>query len=103
MNSYGSEIRQFHEIRISGSLSPSPDPSVESYTLGQFPARSSYLTTPKYGSGSELAANGGIKVEASLGGEGGEGGRYLVQKWEGGSTCDKTGLPRSVEVQVSLT
>lgn len=96
--SYGSEIRQFHEIRISGSLSPSPDPSVESYTLGQFPLRTNY--SPKYGSGSELASKAGLRVEASLGGEGAEGGRYLVQKWGGGTICDKTGLPRSVEVQV---
>lgn len=29
-----------------------------------------------------------------------ESGRYLSQVWEGGTVCDKTGMPRSVEVQV---
>lgn len=32
----------------------------------------------------------------------GEGGRYLSQVWEGGTICDKTGMPRSTEVQVRL-
>jgi hypothetical protein len=30
-----------------------------------------------------------------------DGGRYLSQVWEDGTICDKTGIPRSVEVQVS--
>ncbi len=30
----------------------------------------------------------------------GAGQRYLVQRWESGTQCDKTGLPRKVEVQV---
>ena len=29
-----------------------------------------------------------------------DGRRFLVQKWGGGTPCDKTGLPRRVEVQV---
>lgn len=27
--------------------------------------------------------------------------RYLVQRWTGGTLCDKTGVERSIEVQVS--
>lgn len=31
----------------------------------------------------------------------GAGQRYLVQRWEDGTACDKTGVPRKIEVQVS--
>lgn len=30
----------------------------------------------------------------------GAGQRYLVQRWEDGTVCDKTGIPRKIEVQV---
>ena len=33
---------------------------------------------------------------------GGAGSRYLVQRWRDGTTCDKTGRGREIEVQVSL-
>lgn len=32
----------------------------------------------------------------------GAGQRYLIQRWEGGTLCDKTNTPRKVEVQVSF-
>ena len=32
----------------------------------------------------------------------GAGQRYLVQRWESGTLCDKTSLPRKVEVQVNV-
>ncbi|KAI5479070.1 misfolded glycoproteins degradation protein Yos9 [Pseudohyphozyma bogoriensis] len=100
---YGNEIRQFHEIRVSGQPGPTEDPSTESYTLGQSPVPPSSLTPPKYGSGSASLAKS-ERIPATLGGGGGDngwddGGRYLVQQWEGGTICDKTGLPRTVEVQ----
>lgn len=102
-----SQIRQFHEVRLQGSPGPSEDPNADSYTLGQSPAPVVSSSPPKYGSGSSLAPKGEQRIPATLGGggtDGGfgwdEGGRYLSQKWEGGTICDKTGMPRSVEVQV---
>ncbi|BGP23292.1 misfolded glycoproteins degradation protein Yos9 [Rhodotorula toruloides] len=99
---YGSEIRQFHEIRVLGSVGPAEDPNSESYTLGIMPEATAVSTTPKYGSGSS-AVRQDAQVPSRLGGGEGlgwdEGGRYLMQTWQGGTICDKTGLPREVEVQ----
>ncbi|GAA5891282.1 hypothetical protein JCM6882_004644 [Rhodosporidiobolus microsporus] len=103
---YGSEIRQFHEIRLPNSPGPSEDPQSDSYTLGVAPEPVSASGDPKYGSGSPALR---AKMDADMiipsrlgGGEGGgwdEGGRYLSQTWDMGTVCDKTGLPRTVEVQ----
>ncbi|BGP30636.1 Protein OS-9 [Rhodotorula toruloides] len=99
---YGSEVRQFHEIRVLGSVGPAEDSNSESYTLGIMPEATSVSTTPKYGSGSP-AVRQDAQVPSRLGGGEGlgwdEGGRYLTQTWQGGTVCDKTGLPREVEVQ----
>ncbi|BGP68921.1 Protein OS-9 [Rhodotorula toruloides] len=99
---YGSEIRQFHEVRVLGSVGPAEDPNSESYTLGIMPEATAVSTTPKYGSGSP-AVRQDAQVPSRLGGGEGlgwdEGGRYLTQTWQGGTICDKTGLPREVEVQ----
>lgn len=104
-DSYGSEIRQFHEIRVIGSVGPAEDPNSESYSLGIMPEATAVSTTPKYGSGSS-AVRQEVQVPSRLGGGEGlgwdEGGRYLTQTWQGGTICDKTGLPREVEVQVRL-
>lgn len=86
-------------------MSSSEDPKSDSYTLGKFPAPPISLAAPKYGSGSAALMYSGDKVEATLGGEPlglgtTEGGRYLSMKWEGGTICDKTGMPRTVDVQV---
>lgn len=101
-SSYGSEIRQFHayDMRVPGSAGPKEDPDAEAYTLGMMP-EPSYVATPKYGSGKHSTA---LQVPTTLGGGDGlgwdEGGRYLSQVWDSGTICDKTGLPREVEVQV---
>lgn len=104
--SYGSEIRQFHEIRVAGALGPSEDPNHEAYSLGLMPEAQAVTKSPKYGSGSaatlqqeRIPARLGAEDQQGLGWD--EGGRYLSQTWSSGSTCDKTGLPREVEVQVS--
>jgi len=103
--SYGSEIRQFHAVQVAGSPIPKEDPNSEAYVLGLSPEPSIYTSNPKYGSGSLQVAKKEALIPSTLGGSEGvgldESGRYLVQVWEGGSTCDKTGLPRTVEVQVS--
>lgn len=63
------------------------------------------VQTPKYGSGSAAALRqeripARLGAEASQGLGWDEGGRYLSQTWASGTVCDKTGLPREVEVQV---
>ncbi|GAA5979534.1 hypothetical protein JCM11641_005425 [Rhodosporidiobolus odoratus] len=99
---YGNEIRQYHEVRVAGSPTPIEDPQSDSYTLGVSPEPAA-LAVPKYGSGSPSLARQNAQIPSRLGG--GEtagwddGGRYLSQTWEGGTVCDKTGLPRVVEVQ----
>ncbi|GAA5880028.1 hypothetical protein JCM1840_005295 [Sporobolomyces johnsonii] len=100
---YGSEIRQFHEIRTAGSVGPTEDPNSDTYILGQAPEPSVLSSSPKYGSGSAALAKKEARIPSRLGGGErmgwDEGGRYLSQVWEGGTICDKTGLPRTVEVQ----
>ncbi|GAA5933273.1 hypothetical protein JCM1841_006575 [Sporobolomyces salmonicolor] len=100
---YGSEIRQFHEIRTAGSVGPTEDPNSDTYVLGQAPEPSVFSSSPKYGSGSAALAKKEAMIPSRLGGGErmgwDEGGRYLSQVWEGGTICDKTGLPRTVEVQ----
>ncbi|GAA6064660.1 hypothetical protein JCM10212_002133 [Sporobolomyces blumeae] len=100
---YGSEIRQFHEVRVAGSPTPKEDPNSDAYVLGHAPEPTTYNTNPKYGSGSHEIAKKDATIPSRLGGGDGfalgDGGRYLSQMWEGGTICDKTGLPRTVEVQ----
>ena len=87
-------------MRVPGSNGPKEDPDADSYTLGMMP-EPSFSPQPKYGSGRHTAE---LQVPTTLGGGDGlgwdEGGRYLSQVWDAGTICDKTGLPREVEVQV---
>lgn len=117
LDSYGDKIRQFHAEHTPGSAVPAEDPKADAYTLGYSPEPVSTIP-PKYGSGSSeldrkhqklpaTLGGGGVGAEGvtELGGLGGwdaaQGGRYLTQTWDDGTICDKTNLPRSVEVQVS--
>ncbi|KPV76536.1 uncharacterized protein RHOBADRAFT_52530 [Rhodotorula graminis WP1] len=98
---YGNEIRQFHayDMRVPGTNGPKEDPDADAYTLGMMP-EPSFSPEPKYGSGRHSVE---LQVPTTLGGGDGlgwdEGGRYLSQVWDSGTICDKTGLPREVEVQ----
>ncbi|GAA5936038.1 Yos9p [Sporobolomyces koalae] len=114
---YGSQIRQFHAIQVAGSPIPKEDPNNEAYILGKSPEPTSLAPVPprvKYGSGSlqmkkpELGEDDAAsrpRIPSRLGGHQGSiadadhEGRYLVQMYESGTICDKTGLPRTVEVQ----
>ncbi|GAA6027810.1 hypothetical protein JCM8097_001729 [Rhodosporidiobolus ruineniae] len=93
---YGNEIRQFHEIRVPGSVGPSEDPHHDAYTLGVAPE-------PSPPTGNSPSSRQELQIPSRLGGGDGigwdEGGKYLTQTWEGGTICDRTGLPRTVEVQ----
>jgi hypothetical protein len=98
--SYGNEIRQFHQIYVPGSPGPTEDPHTESYVLAVAPEPTALAVS----SGSPELAKKEAQIPSKLGGGDGAGweesGKYLTQTWSGGTICDKTGLPRSVEVQV---
>jgi len=51
--------------------------------------------------GSDVASPEQIAAAHKLELARGAGQRYLVQKWEDGSICDKTNQPRKIEVQVT--
>lgn len=121
---YGSETRQFHAVK---NPSPNGPPLIEdltqdAYTLGLWSNRLTQdegLVDVKkaraLGSLREILASEDKSEENSLevvhGGKSsgkndedniGDARRYLVQRWTGGTLCDKTGVHRSIEVQVSL-
>ncbi|KAF9514879.1 hypothetical protein BS47DRAFT_1381777 [Hydnum rufescens UP504] len=95
---HGKYVKQFREAPHThphppGGRIPEEDPEWESYFLGVAPHRdSTELVTAE----DVAAAN---KLELARG----AGQRYLVQRWEDGTVCDKTGAPRKVEVQVRAT
>ncbi|SCV67716.1 BQ2448_5327 [Microbotryum intermedium] len=128
---YGKHIRQFHELRVAGSVEPVEDVNNWSYTLGRYPAPQPAIekaSPPRHvgggGGGGGAGNNNGranpaalapgatsavsTRAPGTLGGgpEMGlgddEGGLYLTQIWDDGTICDKTGLPREVEVQVRI-
>ena len=94
------------------------DPSQESYTLGQFSNRvveDEGLVDAKkaraLGSLRDILESEDKDLQNAVGFVQGNNGkadsdtlgdekRYLVQRWSGGTLCDKTGVDRRVEVQV---
>ncbi|KWU43596.1 hypothetical protein RHOSPDRAFT_26267 [Rhodotorula sp. JG-1b] len=99
---YGSEIRQFHEIRVAGAIGPSEDPDSEAYSLGLMPESTAVVKAPKYGSGSAAVLRQ-ERIPARLGGGGeasqglgwDEGGRYLSQTWSSGTFhCNTQSIDR---------
>ncbi|KAK5691522.1 Protein OS-9 [Elasticomyces elasticus] len=113
---YGGGVKQFHQLPPSRGVPvypPVEDPTVAGYMLG------SYQTVDggeggdnKEGSAHEAEASDvdraldvseGSKASHTYSGRGelvqrGES-RYLVQRLDGGTTCDLTGKPRRIEVQ----
>ena len=92
-------IRQFREARHThphppGGYEPKEDETYEAYTLGQaqkaFPSPHKRLTPGKSSSEVSNAVSFGRGASS----------RYLKQQWSDGTTCDKTGRPREVEVQI---
>ncbi|KAH6673147.1 glucosidase II beta subunit-like protein-domain-containing protein [Halenospora varia] len=96
---YNSEITQFHQLPPQPgkpALPPQRDPTTKEFILGR--------AKPKQGKedewGNEIETRKGHKgeppkTELQVKGDT----RYLVQKMEGGTTCDLTGKPRRVEVE----
>lgn len=89
---YKRQIKQFHALP-SGSGIPSypplEDPTTHSFILGKFPREMQIDDEPMHKKTStdtaQLQTRGGS--------------RYLVQRLEGGTTCDLTGRSRKIEIQ----
>ncbi|KAJ7685098.1 hypothetical protein DFH06DRAFT_1157432 [Mycena polygramma] len=92
---HNDEIRQFRELiqarPLPGAHRPEEDPDWESYTLGRAPP------APEPGADLTVAQQDALAANLELARSAGS--RYLVQRWGDGTTCDKTGKPREVEVQ----
>ncbi|KAH9825659.1 Glucosidase II beta subunit-like protein [Teratosphaeria destructans] len=115
---YGQGVKQFHQLAPQRGMPvypPIEDPSVDGYELGNYEAErerqqaeSDDVPDAKDGDDaweeeSALDVSEGAKTKHKRTGYGelvhrGES-RYLVQRLEGGTTCDLTGKPRRVEVQ----
>lgn len=93
---YNSEITQFHSLPTIPGKPPVPDKSAKEFVLG----RTAHKDSKEDEWGHQLESHkkpphSPPKTELQVKGES----RYLVQKMEGGTTCDLTGKPRRVEVQ----
>jgi protein OS-9 len=105
---YNDQITQFHPLPPGRGgvphFPPTPDPTVQAYTLGMFPQNQDDSKTldGKQGNGRDDVSTGPRKVEekglAKLETRGET--RYLVQNLGGGTICDLTGRERKIEVQV---
>ncbi|KAH8600745.1 glucosidase II beta subunit-like protein-domain-containing protein [Bisporella sp. PMI_857] len=98
---YNSEIVQFHQITPQPGKAispPQPDPDMKQYVLGKVKTTKRNKEDER---GNQIEAKKGQKrseppkTELQVKGDT----RYLVQKMEGGTTCDLTGKPRRIEVQ----
>jgi protein OS-9 len=93
---YNAEITQFHQLPPQPGKVPQRDPKTTQYVLGR--ARGKPSRHDEWGNEVEVHKAKKIeppKTELQVKGDT----RYLVQKMEGGTTCDLTGKPRRVEVQ----
>lgn len=98
---YNSEITQFHQLPPQPGkppFPPQPDPTTKSFVLGK---AKTPAPTKEDEWGNQIEVHKPRKdgepplTELQVKGDT----RYLVQKMEGGTTCDLTGKPRRVEVQ----
>lgn len=104
---HNSHIRQFREARHThphppGGYEPEEDPVFDGYTLGQ--AHQDHTPSPRRRTAQSLKGRKTISepssTSPSVSFAEGAASRYLVQRWSDGTTCDKTGQPREVEVQI---
>ncbi|KAG8906265.1 Protein OS-9 [Tulasnella sp. 403] len=95
---HNSHVRQFRETEHShphppGGRIPQEDTEYHAYTLGQSPvslkAGNAEVAVPE----NARPSTGDLKLSE------GAGQRYLTSLWTDGTTCDKTGRPREVEIQ----
>lgn len=97
---YNSDITQFHQLPPQPGkpmLPPQRDPNTKQFVLGR--AKGKANKGEETGSQVDVRkggeAQGQPKTELQVKGDN----KYLVQKMEGGTTCDLTGKPRKVEIQ----
>lgn len=103
---YGKDIVQFHAVRSVPSGPPVKDPQTPEYVLGRapIPAKSKKSNTDTavqkvHGSsgGGDADTKGVAPPNTELQVKGDQ--RYLVQRLDGGTLCDLTGRPRTIEIQ----
>ncbi|KAG4430567.1 hypothetical protein IFR05_013949 [Cadophora sp. M221] len=99
---YNNEITQFHQLPPQPGkplLPPQPDPTTKQFVLGRVKGKGKPSKEDEWENQIEVpkkkASEEAPKTELQIKGDT----RYLVQKMEGGTTCDLTGKPRRVEVQ----
>lgn len=98
---YNSEIVQFHQLPPQPGkplIPPTRDPTTKQFVLGKAKA-AQQSKEDEWGNEIDVHQGGKHgkppKTELQVKGDT----RYLVQRMEGGTTCDLTGKPRRVEVQ----
>lgn len=101
---YNEGIKQFHPLPPGRGgvplFPPQEDKSIESYTLGKFdsPVADAGASEPAASNlAAEAASSKDVTAVPQLQTRGET--KFLVQKLEGGTTCDLTGRPRSIEIQ----
>ncbi|KAI9028964.1 glucosidase II beta subunit-like protein-domain-containing protein [Phycomyces nitens] len=99
---HGQHVRQFHEERIAQGENGQPDTKREgaSFYLGLYPGTtesSDLVQKNTVKQGTNIQQRSKSTPETSLHHVGDK--RYLVQKWGGGTQCDITKEPRTIEVQ----
>ncbi|KAH7396041.1 glucosidase II beta subunit-like protein-domain-containing protein [Cadophora sp. MPI-SDFR-AT-0126] len=99
---YNNEITQFHQLPPQPGkplIPPQPDPTTKQFVLGRAKGKGKPSKEDEWENQIEVpkkkASEDPPKTELQIKGDT----RYLVQKMEGGTTCDLTGKPRRVEVQ----
>ncbi|CZR58216.1 related to Protein OS-9 homolog [Phialocephala subalpina] len=97
---YNNEITQFHQLPPQPGkplLPPQRDPTTKQFVLGK--ANGKEIKEDEWGNQIDIHKGKQVdeppKTELQVKGDS----RYLVQKMDGGTTCDLTGKPRRVEVQ----
>lgn len=103
---YNDGVRQFHQLPPSRGVPvypPVEDSTVEGYTLGAY-KKEDAVKGGKESDSKEMEVgkrSGDAKPTGEIVQRGES--RFLVQKLEGGTTCDLTEKPRRIDVQVSNT
>lgn len=93
---YGKEIVQFHaQPRGNDGGPPVPDENSQEYVLGRVHAPKSQQQSQKGASEEETKSLAPPNSELQVKGDQ----RYLVQRLDGGTICDLTNRPRTIEVQ----
>lgn len=99
---YNSQVTQFHQLPPQPGrphYPPQRDPKTAQYVLGRVRGNEQDLQGDYVNEVVEMhtGANGHIPPRTEIQAKGDT--RYLVQRMEGGTTCDLTGRPRRIEIQ----